>query len=112
MYLLRKSNICSHKSDVQKQTSASHSSTESEIISLDADLRKDGILAFDLWDVVIEVLHSSNNVPPTQKISACSALKSEPKGVADNCVPDNAHNIKLKEEGDRNVDHLSNRDRL
>ena len=68
MYL-RKPNICSHKLDVQeKQTSVSHSSTESEIVSLDAGLRMDGILALGSWDVVIEVLHSSNNVPPTQKI--------------------------------------------
>ena len=33
----------------KKQTSVSHSSTESEIISLDAGLRLDGILALDLW---------------------------------------------------------------
>ena len=39
----------------------SHSSTESEIISLDAGLRTDGLLALDLRDVVIEVLHSSKN---------------------------------------------------
>ena len=32
----------------QKQTSVSHSSTESEIISLDAGLRLDGISALDL----------------------------------------------------------------
>ena len=43
----------------QKQTSVSHSSTESEIISSDAGLRMDGILALDLWDVVIEVLKSA-----------------------------------------------------
>ena len=39
----------------------------------------DGILALDLWVVVIEVLHSSNNVPPTQKIST---PKCKPKGAA------------------------------
>ena len=42
----------------KKQTSVYHSSTESEVISLDAGLRMDGILALDLWVVVIEVLHS------------------------------------------------------
>ena len=36
----------------KKQTSVSHSSTESEIISLDAGLRMDGLLALDLWDLV------------------------------------------------------------
>ena len=45
----------------KKQTSVSHSSTESEIVSLDAGLRMDGIPVLDLWDVVIEVLHSSKN---------------------------------------------------
>ena len=43
----------------KKQTSVSHSSTESEVISLDAGLRMDGIPALDLLDVVTEVLHSS-----------------------------------------------------
>ena len=33
----------------KKQTSVSHSSTKSEIISLDAGLRMDGLLALDLW---------------------------------------------------------------
>ena len=40
----------------KKQTSVSHSSTESEIISLDAGLRLDGIPALDLWDLIVEVL--------------------------------------------------------
>ena len=39
-----------------KQTSVSHSSTESEIISLDAGLRLDGIPALDLWDLIVSVL--------------------------------------------------------
>ena len=43
----------------KKQTSASHSSVESEIILLDAGLRMDGLPALDLWDVVIEVLCST-----------------------------------------------------
>ena len=34
----------------KKQTSVSHSSTEAEVISLDAVLRMDGIPALDLWD--------------------------------------------------------------
>ena len=33
----------------KKQTSVSHSSTDSEIISLDAGLRMDGLPAHDLW---------------------------------------------------------------
>ena len=39
-----------------KQTSVSHSSTESEIISLDAGLRLDGIPALELWDLIVLVL--------------------------------------------------------
>ena len=38
------------------QTSVSHSSTESGIISLDAGLRLDGIPALDLWDLIVSVL--------------------------------------------------------
>ena len=40
----------------KKQTTVSHSSTESEIISLDAGLRLDGIPALDLWDLIVSVL--------------------------------------------------------
>ena len=39
----------------KKQTAVSHSSTESEIISLDAGLRLDGILALDSWDLIVSV---------------------------------------------------------
>ena len=45
----------------KKQTSVSQSSTESEIISLDEGSRRDGIPALDLWDLVIDVFHSSAN---------------------------------------------------
>ena len=45
----------------KKQTSFSHCSTEAEVISLDAGLRMDGILALDLWALVIKALHSSPN---------------------------------------------------
>ena len=44
----------------KKQTSVSHSSTESEIISLDAGLRFDGIPALDLWDLIVAVLGNTN----------------------------------------------------
>ena len=40
----------------KKQTSVSHSSTESENISLDAGSRLDGIPALGLWDLIISVL--------------------------------------------------------
>ena len=50
----RKPNICASKLDVQE-------TTEAELISLDAGLRMDGIPALDLWDLEIEVFHSSPN---------------------------------------------------
>ena len=46
----------------KKQTSVSHSSTESEIIYLDAGSRLDGIPALDLWDRIVSVL--GNNSGP------------------------------------------------
>ena len=45
----------------KKQTSVSHSSTESEIISLDAGLRMDGVPALDLWNQIVTVLHGNTN---------------------------------------------------
>ena len=45
----------------KKQISVSHSSTEAELISLDAGLRMDGIPALDLWDMVIYFFRSSPN---------------------------------------------------
>ena len=40
----------------KKQTSVSHSSTEFEIVSLDAGLRLDVLLALELWDLIVSVL--------------------------------------------------------
>ena len=40
----------------KKQTAVSHSSTESEIISLDTGLRLDGLPALKLWDLIVSVL--------------------------------------------------------
>ena len=39
----------------KKQTSVSHSSTESEIISSDTGLRLDGLLALELWDLIVSL---------------------------------------------------------
>ena len=40
----------------KKQTAVSHSSSESEIISLDTGLRLDGLPALELWDLIVSVL--------------------------------------------------------
>ena len=45
----------------KKQTSISHGSTETEIFSLDASLRMDGIPALTFWNLVIEIFHSVPN---------------------------------------------------
>ena len=69
----------------KKQTSASHRSTESEIISLDAGLRMDGLPALDLWDMVIEVLRSTNTVQPNhvgiKETGACIHSKTTTQNV-------------------------------
>ena len=44
----------------KKQTSVSHSSTESEIISLDTGLRLDGLPALELWDLIVSVFSGKN----------------------------------------------------
>ena len=46
----------------KKQTSVSHSSTESEIISLDTGLRLDGLPALELWDLIVSVLGNDSRV--------------------------------------------------
>ena len=46
----------------KKQTSVSHSTTESQIISLDAGLRMVGIPALDLWDLIVTVLHGNTHL--------------------------------------------------
>ena len=43
----------------ENQASVTHSSTESEIISLDIGLRLDGIAALDLWDLIVFVLRNT-----------------------------------------------------
>ena len=46
----------------KKQTAVSHSSTESEIISLDTGLRFDGLPALELWDLIVSVCGSVSQV--------------------------------------------------
>ena len=47
----------------KKQTAVSHSSTESEIISLDTGLRLDGLPALELWDLLLSVLGNISRIP-------------------------------------------------
>ena len=39
-----------------------HSSTESEIISLDTGLRLDGLSALELWDLIVSVLGNISHI--------------------------------------------------
>ena len=48
----------------KKQGAVSHSSSESEIIALDAGLRMDGIPALDLWDLIVTVLEPDPKFKP------------------------------------------------
>ena len=82
----------------KKQSSVSHSSTESEIISWDAGLRMDGLLAIDLWDTVIKVLRStSNTVQPNhtsiQETGATLDSKTKAQKVVE-YVPTDTHSSK------------------
>ena len=61
----RKSYICSNQLDVQETNcrfAVSHSSTESEIISLDTGLRLDGLPALELWDLIVSVFGSVSQI--------------------------------------------------
>ena len=58
-----------------KKTSVSHGSTESDIFSLDAGLRIDGLPALDLWDIAIDVLrltkgNADSNVHSSRRTGA------------------------------------------
>ena len=59
----------------KKQTSVSHSSTESEIISLDAGLRLDGVPALDLWDLIVAVLHGNMYQNNQERGDPCTNLR-------------------------------------
>ena len=73
----------------KKQTSGSHSSTESEIISLDTGLRLDGLPALELWDQIISVLGNASHVPERsgqpdgsqKKIDVIKDIDSVPSNV-------------------------------
>ena len=58
----------------KKQNSVSHSSTESEIISLDAGLRSDGKPALDLWDLIVAVLHGNTYQNNQERWNPCTNL--------------------------------------
>ena len=60
-----------------KQTSVSHSSTESEIISLDTGLRLDGLPALEQWDLIVSVLGNVSRVPDNPRKPEIDAHKRQ-----------------------------------
>ena len=94
----------------KKQTSVSHSSTESEIISLDAGLRMDEIPALDLWILEIEVLHSSKNTHPAVR-DHCRNKKVDdqvPTSPGRSEIQSTNHIIKSKSNSKREVAGVCN----
>ena len=78
----------------KKQTSVSHSSTESEIISLDAGLRLDWVPALDLWDLIVSVLGNTIQTPERPGRPVVSNKDQRSKGMTNvlnhiDCVPSN-----------------------
>ena len=84
----------------KKQTSVSHSSTESEIISLDAGLRLDGIHALDLWDLIVSVLGNTtqNHGRKVRPVVSTSEICSPP------------HTIHKRKQSRRAINDLDNVD--
>ena len=91
----------------KRQTSVSHSSTESEVISSDAGLRMDGIPAVDFWDLVIEVLHSSLNQPRARE-NLCRDEQSEKRSNAKR----KKHSNHLEDPWWINVDYVTSNAKL
>ena len=62
-----------------KQTSVSHSSRESDIISLDAGLRLDGKPALDLWDLIVAVLGNTNQSNQKREDACTNLFRAAPQ---------------------------------
>ena len=78
----------------KKQTSVSHSSTESDNISLDAGLRLDGIPALDLWDLIVSVLGNTIETPERLVRPVVNDKDQRSQGMTNvldhiDCVPSN-----------------------
>ena len=58
----RQSHICPISWMCKKQTAVFHSSTASEIISLDTGLRLDGLPAVELWDLIVSVFRHISHI--------------------------------------------------
>ena len=82
----------------KKQTSVSHSSTESEITSLDAGLRLDGIPALDLWDLIVSVVGNMTQTSDRTGRLVDTERRQQSQGKINvlnniNCVPSNVNSF-------------------
>ena len=82
----------------EKQTSVSHSSTESEIISLDAGLRLDGIPALELWDLIVSVLGNTIQAPERPGRPVVNDKNQKSRGMTNvlnniDCVSSNVQSL-------------------
>ena len=65
----------------KKQGAVSHSSSEAEIIALDATVRMEGIPAMELWDLVIDVLCDPDPKASKKTIQRPLRSRDDPFGV-------------------------------
>ena len=84
----------------KEQTAVSHSSMESEIISLDTGLRLDGLPALDFWDLIVLVLGNTNQ----NRIEQGDLLKNK----REICSP--RHAIHKRKQFQRGICELDNVD--
>ena len=78
----------------KKQTAVSHISTESEIVSLDAGFRLDGIPALDLWDLIVSVPRNTTQTTERQGRPVITDKNQRSRGMTKvlnhiDCVPSN-----------------------
>ena len=100
---IRNSHVRANMLDVQETDFSFTQFQKAEIISLDAGLRMDVIPAFDLWDSVIEVFHSSPNQTNKTKICkrATGNLSANTQPNMRKQVPTTHRNLDLI-----NIDHV------
>ena len=101
MFHFLKSYICSNQLDVQKNCCFAQS-TESEIISLDPGLRLDGLLALELWNLIVSVSGSATQTsdrtgrPVDTERSHKSQRRIDVMKDIDS-VPSNVQSLRIKE---------------
>ena len=83
----------------KKQTTVSHSSTKSEIISVDTGLRFDGLPALELWDLIVSVLGNVSRVSDRsgQPVNGKNKSKNKIDSMQDiDYVPSNVQSARQK----------------